>query len=160
MIDISKNFEGLMEYPEEFQKKCLTLYPDNKEIIDLLSKKSYLLYDKLKKLVPNEITDEEIFEASKAKNFDEIAKKNTDRKEKMQLIEDFNKLYDDQYLSKGSYIDESGLVCYCSYNKIGNVTKDGEKVKIMSPSINETEIKERNYRRKNGAEEAGKFYTI
>jgi len=108
MIDLSKNFEGLMEYPEEFQKKCISLYPDNERIIDLLSKKSYLLYNEL--LIPEEVTDDEILEASKKKKFTEVARKNALRMAKLQLRDDFDKLYEEQYLSKGNYIDKNGIV--------------------------------------------------
>ena len=156
MIDLSKNFEGLMEYPEEFQKKCISLYPDNKKIIDLLSKKSYLLYNEL--VIPDEVTDEEILEASKKNDFTEVARKSTDRMAKKQLRDDFDKLYDEQYLSKGKYIDiEYGGVIKCPYNNFGKI-KEVKKVKIKNtPYFTEEEIRRNNYRRKLGAVEAGKF---
>ena len=161
-IDFSKNYEGLMEYPEDFQKRCIELYPDNEKIIDLLSKKSYLLYNEL--VIPDEVTDEEILEASKKNDFTEVARKAADRIAKRQLRDDFDKLYDEQYLAKGEYIDE----------KYGNVVKNPAvkmrhdiatgKVKVkcyevkgQPPHFSEEEIRRRNYRRKLGAEEAGKF---
>ena len=121
MIDLSKNFEGLMEYPEEFQKKCLELYPDNKKIIDLLSKKSYLLYNEL--VIPEEVTDDEILEASKKKNFTEVARKNALRMAKLQLRDDFDKLYEEQYLSKGNYIDKNGIVVSNPLVKLNQMIK-------------------------------------
>ena len=163
MIDLSKNFEGLMEYPEEFQKKCIELYPNNKEIIDLLSKKSYMLYKKLKELIPSEVTDEEIIEASKKNNFCEVARKYSDRMAKIELCRNFEKLYEEQYLSKGNYIDKMGLVVSDSTLQLRNNVATGkikikkDKLKGLPPHFSEKEIKRRNQRRKFGSEEAGKF---
>ncbi len=155
MIDLSKNFEGLMEYPEEFQKKCISLYPDNEKIIDLLSKKSYLLYNEL--VIPDEVTDEEIVEASKSNNFTEVARKNADRMAKKQLRDEFDKLYDEQYLSKGKYIDGYGIVVKNPIASTGKVKMKSRTVKESPSYFSEEEIRRNNYRRKLGAEEAGKF---
>ena len=154
-IDLSKNFEGLMEYPEEFQKKCLELYPDNKKIIDLLSKKSFLLYNEL--VIPDAVTDEEILNAANKNDFTTIVEKSTERIAKLQLRSDFYKLYDNQYLSEGKYVDKTGIVVSTSIGNAGNMKEEKCKVKDFSSHFSETEIRIRNQRRKNGSEEAGKF---
>ena len=162
MIDLSKNFEGLIEYPEEFQKKCISLYSDNEKIIDLLSKKSYLLYNEL--VIPDEVTDEEILEASNKNDFTEVARKNADRMAKLQLRDEFDKLYDDQYLSKGNYINKFGNVVYNNpllkhkhEVSTGKVKFKKYEVKGHPAHFSEEEVRRRNHRRKLGAEEASKL---
>jgi hypothetical protein len=148
-IDLSRNFNGLMEYPEKFEKKCIELYPDNEKIVDLLSKKSYLLCNEL--VIPEEVTDEEILEAANKNDFTEIAKKASDRIAKLQLRNDFDRLYDEQYLAKGEYIDEKyGNVVKSTTVKMRHDITSG-KVKIKSyeikgqpPHFSEEKIRRRN----------------
>ena len=76
---------------------------------------------------------------------------------KKQLRDDFDKLYDEQYLSKGKYIDGYGIVVKNPVGSTGKVKMRSRTVKESPSYFSEEEIRRNNYRRKLGAEEAGKF---
>ena len=103
---IRKNFNNKMEYPQDFIDKCLSVYPDNEEIKELLEDKSFLLGKFLKTNI-SLITKEELKKSTK----EELDKRRKEIQAKQDLILDFEILYENQYLRNNKCIDERcGLV--------------------------------------------------
>lgn len=100
---IKKINKNKMEYPQEFINKCLLAYPEDKKIKILLDEKSFLLAGELKK------------------------------RDNGELYAEFNKLYDEQYRSKGKII-ENGLVVYSDSVLLEYKTRTGE-IKVEEEKV-------------------------
>ena len=138
-MDLSKNFDGKMEYSKDFIKKCLALYPNNEKIIDLLSRKSYLLKEEL---------------------IQGIEKADSNKKEKEDLYNEFNNLYKEQYLSRNLYIDEKyGTVSEVLVH-FGNIERE-KKIpleELASLERNSRKMLQQNKSRRNiGSDVAAKY---
>ena len=101
-----ENYKGLIEYPEEFIDKCLTVYLDDEEMAELLKEKSFLVITKIQREINKEITSSDIVEAYEYDNIDEIVQRAHKTEINKDLQNDFIKLYDKQYRSKGKYIKD------------------------------------------------------
>lgn len=138
-MDLSKNFDGKMEYPEDFIKKCLALYPNNEKIIDLLSRKSYLLKEELTQ---------------------GIEEADSNKKEKEDLYNEFNNLYKEQYLSKNLYINEKyGTVSEVLVH-FGNIERENKipLEELASLERNSRKMLQQNKSRRNiGSDVAAKY---
>ena len=105
-----ENYKGLIEYPEDFIDKCLTIYLDDEEMVELLKEKSFLVITKIQREINKEITSSDIVEAYEYDNIDEIVQRAYKIEINKELQNDFIKLYDKQYRSKGKYIKDGRVV--------------------------------------------------
>ena len=153
-----------IKFPQEFKVKSLTVYSQDTEIKDLLKEKSFLLRDYLEEQCC--VAVKELEELSKNGTSEELTAKNREVKLKKELVDDFFALYDDQYLSKGYYI-EGGLVVQCpqiqdDYNlrhgkthlvdAVEDPISKHRRHRAMVCKLTENEI-----RRRNGERAAGEF---
>ena len=109
-----ENYKGLIEYPEEFIDKCLTIYLDDEEMAELLKEKSFLVITKIQREINKEITSSDIVEANEYDNIDEIVQRAYKIEINKDLKNDFIKLYDKQYRSKGLFIENGKVVARMS----------------------------------------------
>ena len=105
-----EKYKGLIEYPEEFIDKCLTVYLDDEEMAELLKEKSFLVITKIQREINKEITSSDIVEACEYDNIDEIVQRAYKIEINKELQNDFIKLYDQQYTSKGKYIKDGQVL--------------------------------------------------
>ena len=99
-----KIYKDLIEYPETFIDKCLSVFPEDEEMIELLEEKSFLVILKIQREINKEITSSDIVDANEHYNMDEIIQRAYMIEKNKDLKNDFNKLYEQQYTSKGKYI--------------------------------------------------------
>lgn len=104
-----KIYKDLMEYPETFIDKCLSVFPEDEEMVELLEEKSFLVISKIQREINKEITSSDIVDANEHYNMDEIIQRAYMIEKNKDLKNDFNKLYEQQYTSKGKYI-KNGIV--------------------------------------------------
>ncbi len=107
---VIENFKNKIEYPQEFIDKCLSVYPDDEDVKQLIEDKSFLLGRYLRQHVPALITKKELIEASKNGTMEELNKRGEEIKIKRGLADDFDRLYEDQYLRKDLHINRFGIV--------------------------------------------------
>lgn len=103
--------KGKMEFPQEFIDKALANFPNDEELKILIEDKSFLLGDYLRKLCSVSISAEEFSAASENGDMDNLVKKSNQIKTAKELSSSFEELYDEQYRSKGKFI-ENGLEGY------------------------------------------------
>lgn len=165
MIDINKNFENKMVYPQEFIDACLSLYPDNEDVKKYINTRSFLLGNLLRKLIPNQVSDEEINEAHENNEMKDILSRIDDRFNKRKLYLQFKLLYEEQYLSKGKFISNYGLVIYSPEAELnykiehGLIKPDGKitKSQLISLQQNISDRLDQNaQRRRRGSDIAGR----
>lgn len=165
---LKKSFKNKMEYPQEFIDKCLYAYPDDEEIKQLLEDKSYGLRMALKKKCPKEITTEELIEAAEKGTTDELVERGKRIKAAKELCDDFFELYDEQYLSRGHMISDSGLEYISSSIKLEYDIRHGKierGVPVTNAQLASLErnisyrLKQNESRRIHGADEAGQYRT-
>ena len=96
--------KNLMEYPEEFKDKCLSVYEDDEEMKELLEEGSVLVLRKIRMEIEKGITSSDIVEAYETDKMDEIVQRAYMIEKNKELKEDIMKLYNEQYISKGKYI--------------------------------------------------------
>ena len=65
-------YKDLMEYPETFIDKCLSVFPEDEEMVELLEEKSFLVISKIQREINKEITSSDIVDANEHYNMDEI----------------------------------------------------------------------------------------
>ena len=99
-----------MKYPQKFIDKCLSIYPNDKEIKTLLDDNSFLLGFELKKRSERVISSDEVLKAKEKGTIDKLKKRADIINNTKELYLEFVNLYEKQYLSKGLFI-HNGLVC-------------------------------------------------
>lgn len=114
-----------MNYPENFIDKCLSVFPEDEEIITLLDDKSFLLGEELEKRSKQVISTEELAKASENGNIEEVAKKAKTIEGAKELFANFIDLYDEQYRSKGKFIN-AGLVGFSESVLLDYKVRKGE----------------------------------
>ena len=107
---VIENFKNKIEYPQEFIDKCLSVYPDDEDVKQLIEDKSFLLGRYLRQHVPALITKKELKEASENGTMEELNKRGEEIKVKRSLANDFDSLYEEQYLRKDLHISKFGIV--------------------------------------------------
>ena len=128
-----ENYKGLIEYSEEFIDKCLNVYLDDEEMVELLKEKSFLVITKIQREINKEITSSDIIEAYEYDNIDEIVQTAYKIEINKDLQNDFIKLYDKQYRSKGKYIKDGRVVSSLGKNYFRKPVSV-EKLPIPEPS--------------------------
>ena len=152
-MNFERNFDNKMVYPQDFINRCFRFYPNNPDIMLYISKNSYLLGRVLKSLIPEET------------NGDSTNAKVIDRVRKQKLYDEFVSLYEQQYLSRGKYIDEeSGLVYYNPKVKKDYELKHGINSQTSNMTPNDLQKLSNNLssglnsnQRKRGPGNSGKF---
>lgn len=122
-----------MKYPQEFIDKIRNNFPEDEEMNALVDEKSFLLGEYLKKVSSRTISAKELSSANKNGTMDELVKKADQIKVAKELFASFINLYDEQYRSKGHFI-QNGLHCYSSGVLLDYKIRKGEikvhKVKV------------------------------
>ena len=131
-----EKYKGLMEYPQEFIDKCLLVYPNDELVKELLEERSLALLAVLDERRSQIISTEEIVEASKNGEMDDIVERAKKVEEAKELYNDFRVLYDEQYHSKGNYIKD-GKVHYSETVFNSYVTRHSLLRKFSKPVLNE-----------------------
>ena len=152
-MNFERNFDNKMVYPQDFINRCFRFYPNNPDIMRHISNNSYLLGRVLKSLIPEET------------NGDSTNAKVIDRVRKQKLYDEFVSLYEQQYLSRGKYIDEeNGLVYYNPKVKKDYELKHGKNTIAGNAASNELQKLSDNLssglngnQRKRGLGNSGKF---
>ena len=131
-----EKYKNLIEYPQKFIDKCLSIYKEDEEIKELLEEKSFLINAVINSIVNKQITSSEIVEAYRNDNIDEIVQMAYKIELCKDLQKDFMKLYDEQYRSKGKYIKDGKV-----YNNAPKLVEYRKPVSVkpvpgykMSPS--------------------------
>jgi len=163
---IEENCEGTMKYPEEFKERCLKLYPNNKRIKSLVEKGSFLLGKELKKRIPDKISTSLI---ESVKTVEEVESLKRLVKQKISLYNDWSKLYDEQYLSTGHYIDSYGNHCWSpevqiEYDiRVGKIKRGTRVTRAQLASLErnlESRLSQNAERRRIGSDRAGEYRTF
>ena len=122
-----------MDYPQDFIDKVLESFPEDEEMKTLLNDKSFLLGEYLKKMSSKKISAEELTSANENGTMEELVKKGNQIKAAKELFSDFIKLYDEQYRSKGKFIN-NGLLSYSDAVLLDYKIRKGEikvhKIKV------------------------------
>ena len=168
-MNLTHNFDNKMFFPEDFKKRCKELYPNNNRIKYLLGRKSYLLRYELKKQIPAPLGKKAILRAYKKGTMDELVKIQVFYDKAEALYEEFLKLYEEQYLSKGKAINEYyGNVYYSDqiklqYNIDHGYIERGDRVTRSQLANLERNLASRTDqnidRRAAGEDRAGKYRT-
>ncbi len=120
-----------IDYPQDFIDKCFMIFPNDEVIKTLLDDKSFLLGEELQKRSKQVINEQELREASENSNMEEVVKKAKTVEGAKELFESFIDLYDEQYRSKGKFID-AGLVGFSESVLLDYKVRKGEiKVKKL-----------------------------
>lgn len=120
-----------INYPQDFIDKCLIIFPDDEVIKTLLDDKSFLLGEELKNRSKQVITTEELAKANENGSTEELVRKAKTIEGAKELFESFIDLYDEQYRSKGKFID-AGLVGFSESVLLDYKVRKGEiKVKKL-----------------------------
>lgn len=120
-----------IKYPQDFIDKCLIIFPDDEVIKTLLDDKSFLLGEELKNRSKQVITTEELAKANENGSTEELVRKAKTIEGAKELFESFIDLYDEQYRSKGKFID-AGLVGFSESVLLDYKVRKGEiKVKKL-----------------------------
>ena len=164
---VEKNCEGKMNYPEAFKKRCLRFYPGDRRIKSLVEKNSFLLGEELKKKMPSKISNSLILNTKTAEEIERLKKQAKVAKQKIRLYNDWYRLYEEQYLSTGNYINSYGLHCYSpevqlEYDiKVGKikVSKRVTSAQLASLERNlDSRLSQNAERRRVGSERAGQYW--